>query len=164
MVRKIHRALALFFSPFLILSALTGLLWAYSPYLYLRQEPGKSKPVITEAQEARVHLSPVDAIHTAQGAGEKGNVSSVTLKAAEDRIVYVVAYGSKSGPQDVTVDAENGVVIKGSESRYRAFHRWVMKLHRLEFFGTKKELTAIPGTGLLLMLFTGLFLFKRGLK
>jgi hypothetical protein len=39
-----------------------------------------------------------------------------------------------------------------------------MKIHRLEFFGTKKELVVFPGLGLLLMLFTGLSLFKRGIK
>lgn len=161
--RKLHRALALFFGPFLMTSAVTGLLWAYSPYLYLK-DAGKPKAFLTEANEGRMRVSPVEAIHAAREAGEKGKISAVTLRAEGEKAVYSVGFSSKEGPKEFRVDAETGAVLGAAPPRYPAFHQWVMKIHRLEFFGTKKELVAIPGLGLLAMLFTGLFLFKRGLK
>ena len=134
-VRKLHRAAALFFSPFLITSAVTGLLWAYSPYLYLKQAPAPEKTTVRAAAVALLD--------------ENGNTI---------RTIPV-----EGGPKDVTVD-EYGVQLKKMTKKYPAFHQWVMRIHRLEFFGTKKELVIFPGTGLLLMLATGLWLFKRGLK
>jgi uncharacterized iron-regulated membrane protein len=163
-MRRIHRALAFFFSPFLILSAVTGLLWAYAPYLYLKQDAGKPRPSISVEDQARVHLTPVEAIEASGLRASGGKVASVTLRVEAEKVLYVISSASKKDAKDIFVDAENGQLLPKPAERYPAFHTWVMKLHQLQFFGTKKELVAFPGVGLLLMLFTGIFLFKRGLK
>lgn len=161
-MRKIHRTLAVVFGPFLTLSAVTGLLWAYAPYLYLKDAPKAKLPVTDKI--AAVRLSPQEAIQKTKDAGENGNVMAVTLRIDNPDIVYAVSVGSKEGFKDIIVSAENGNILKPATFKYPAFHRWIMKLHRLEFFGTKKELVIFPGVGLLLMLFTGLSLFKWGFR
>lgn len=158
-MRKLHRALALFFSPFLVVTAVTGLLWAYAPHLYLKPEGSKKTPLeISRAPK----LSPVDALRAAGDGG--GKPMSVTLRGEGSRLVYAVAYGSKDVPKEALVDAETGEVLKKPSPRYPGFHHWIMKIHRLEFFGTKKELTLLPGAGLLALLLTGAYLFRYGLR
>lgn len=158
-MRKLHRTLAVFFSPFLIVTAITGLLWAYAPHLYLKLDAPKKAPL--SAQDAP-RVSPVEALSAAGGAGAK--VMSVTLRNDDGRLVYAVAFAAKGAPEEAIVDADTGKVLKAKAARYPEFHHWVMKLHRFEFFGTKKELTVFPGLGLLSMLLTGFFLFRYGLK
>ncbi len=148
------------FAPFLAATAVTGLLWAYAPYLYLKTPPPSKNAAMID--DKRNYIPIVDVIR-AVSVGEGERIKSITLRPEPEsgRLVYFVNKGSKKGLKEIWVDAETGAVSEPKASAGREFHNWVMKIHRLEFFGTKKELVAIPGTGLLLLLLTGLFLWKR---
>ena len=161
-MRKIHRTVGLFFAPFLAATAITGLLWAYAPYLYMKSEPTKAKaPAI---DENGTYLPIADVIRLAKTLAGEGNILNVTLKPDAGRLVYSVNIGSKSGRKEVQVDAQTGKAEIPVRSKAQEFHQWIMRIHRLEFFGTKKELTAIPGAGLLALLVTGSFLLRKKVK
>lgn len=163
-MRKIHLTIGVFFAPFLAISAITGLLWAYAPYLYLKSDSGMKKSPASVIDEKRAYIPVADVIRTALLMAGEGRINSIVLRAESGRLVYAVNVVSKKGINEIWVDAEKGNAMLPVRDTAHQFHSWIMKIHRLSFFGTKKELVAIPGFGLLLMLFTGLFLFKRGLK
>ncbi len=163
-MRKIHRTIGLFFAPFLVTSAVTGLLWAYAPYLYLKNDSIKPKVSAPAIDAKKTYVSMVDAIQAATSMMQDGRITSIVLRPESGRLMFIVNMMSKNGMREVWVDAEKGNAMLPVRDATHQFHQWVMKIHRLSFFGTKKELVAIPGAGLLLMFFTGLFLFKKGLK
>ena len=158
-MRKLHRKIGIFFAPFLAVSAVTGLLWAYAPYLYLKNDASKKiqSPAI---DEKRSYLPIANVIEAAQAKGA-ARISSITLKAQSGRLVYIVYGSSKQGQKELWVDAESGAVEVPARTRAQEFHSWIMKMHRFEYFGTKKELTAFSGVGLLLMIGTGLVLWRK---
>ena len=161
-MRKIHRTVGLFFAPFLATTAVTGLLWAYAPYLYMKNEPTKIKaPAI---DENRTYLPLADVIRSAKMLAGEGKVLNVTLKPDAGRLVYSVNIGSRSGRKEVQVDAKTGKAEIPVRTKAQEFQQWIMRIHRLEFFGTKKELVAIPGLGLLTLLVTGSFLLRKKVK
>lgn len=73
--------------------------------------------------------------------------------------VYIVTFAADGNP-GILIDRNSGLILDEMDSS-RNFHSWVMKLHQLQFFGTKKELTVIPGLSLLLLLLTGLVVGLR---
>ena len=162
-MRKIHRTLGLVFAPFLATSAITGLLWAYAPYLYLKADPAK-KAVSPVIDENRAYVPVADAIRAAKSLAGEGRLSGVSLRVESGRVVYIMNLMSRSGMKEIWVDSETAEATPAPKDPARQFHSWVMRIHRLSFFGTKKELVAFPGVGLLLMLCTGLFLLKRSSK
>ena len=155
--------IGIFFGPFLLASAVTGLLWAYAPHLYLRPASAGSTPAPV-MDENRTYASVSDVIRAAKAEAGEGRIGGLYLKPMAGRLVYTVNVESKKGMKEVWVDADTGEAELAPKDRALEFHVWVMRIHRLGFFGTKKELTAIPGTALLLMIVTGLFLLKRGIK
>ena len=157
-MRKIHRKIGLLAAPFLLVSAVTGLLWAYAPHLYLKPAPSAPAPAIDENGR---YVPVAEAVGAARILSEGAKVRSVTLRPEAGRLVYVVNLASKKGPAEIWVDAAGGEASLPERTAAWRFHSWVMKLHRLEFFGTKKELVAIPGTALLLLLTTGFFLLQK---
>lgn len=163
-MRKIHRTIGLFFAPFLVTSAVTGLLWAYAPHLYLKNDSIKTKAFAPEIDAKKTYVSMVDVIQAATSMAGDGRITSIVLRLESGSLVFAVNVVSKNGVREIWVDAEKGNAMLPVRDAAHEFHSWIMKIHRLGFFGTKKELVAIPGAGLLLMIVTGLFLFKRGLK
>jgi uncharacterized iron-regulated membrane protein len=130
-MRKLHRKLGLIFGPFLMTSAVTGLLWAYAPHLYLKQEPAKKETV---------------------------KASRIVLMSADGREARSIDLGAET---PVTVDPWS---VQYRKRQTPVFHQWIMRIHRLEFFGAKKELTIFPGIGALLLGLTGFVLLKKGGK
>ena len=75
------------------------------------------------------------------------------------RAAFVVHYRTPRAT-DITIDAESGRILEEYDSA-RRFHFFIQRLHQLDYLGTDKYLTLIPGTGLVLMTLTGLFLLRR---
>lgn len=73
--------------------------------------------------------------------------------------VYRVAFTAPGNPE-IFIDRNSGLIVEESD-RSRAFHFWVMKLHQLQFFGVKKELTIIPGLALIFLIITGTVMWVR---
>ncbi len=224
-MRKQHRQISVIAVPFLLVAAITGLLWAYAPHLYWKDDYLKknvpSGPV--DRQEVRISFEEAaqaaerhgvtavgvslrkEAGHTVyavtgdvpQGGTREILIDAVTGKtltplseelAIEIAMQYVnssdilavdriPSYHHRSGKDFLNVTAvrfkdsnrtsiylsESGNILE-DEDRTRVFHFWVMKLHKLNFFGTKKELTAIPGIALILLIITGLSIWKQRLR
>lgn len=73
--------------------------------------------------------------------------------------VYRVRFDAPGNPE-IIIDRNSAAIIEESDDA-RAFHFWVMKLHQLQFFGTKKELTLIPGLALVVLVCTGMVIWWR---
>lgn len=76
--------------------------------------------------------------------------------------VYRVRFAAPGNPE-IFIDRNSAAIVEESDDA-RAFHFWVMKLHQLQFFGTKKELTLIPGLALLVLVITGCLIWWRRFK
>ena len=225
-MRRFHRWFGVGSAAIVLLTVVTGLLWAYGPWIFW--EPGyreKKHPVATVPFE-NIQVSPPEAIRAAQAQlGAEAVVSAVTLRSevghalyeitatagGQDRAALVDAItGTPLSPltpelatkiarqyvagqpavQSVTLldqfkhrsgkvhdsvyqvnfDTENkaeifvaansGQLIEDQDST-RRIHFWVMRLHMLNFFGFKKTLTIIPGTAILLLIGSGLWLSRK---
>ena len=82
-----------------------------------------------------------------------------SLSHLEDGRVVLVAFAAPGNPE-IYIDRNSATIVEESDDA-RAFHLWVMKLHQLQFLGTKKELTLIPGAALLFLLVTGSTIWLR---
>jgi uncharacterized iron-regulated membrane protein len=220
-----HRRIAILSAGFLLLTAITGILWAYAPHLYFKDGYLKKKSVKTAPALFVARFSPQEAIRLTAAAGKSGPAESVVLRAEAGRLVYEVVRregkavnsqlvdaisGEKLSPLDekmaaavaaeyvvgnptlkdaaivenyrhrsgkifasvyrvrfdapanpeIFIDRHSAAIVEDSDDT-RAFHFWVIKLHQLQFFGTKKELTLIPGLALLLLVTTGMVIWWR---
>lgn len=75
------------------------------------------------------------------------------------KAIYRVSFAAPGNPE-IYIDRNSGQIVEESDNA-RGFHFWVMKIHQLQFFGTKKELTIIPGIALILLIITGTTLWWR---
>ncbi len=75
------------------------------------------------------------------------------------KAAYKVAFAAPGNPE-IFIDRNSGLILEESDNA-RSFHFWVMKLHQLQFFGTKKELTIIPGLALIFLVITGTIMWIR---
>jgi uncharacterized membrane protein YkoI len=75
------------------------------------------------------------------------------------RAAYVVRYRNPRATE-ITVDAESGRILEEYDPS-RRFHFFIQRLHQLDYFGTDKSLTLVPGIGLLVMTLTGIVLLRR---
>ncbi|AFM12805.1 PepSY-associated TM helix domain-containing protein [Turneriella parva] len=224
-VRFWHRRIAILSAGFLLLTAVTGILWAYAPHLYFKEGYLKKKSLKAAPSLSAARLAPQEAIRLAEAAGKVGPAESVVLRAEGGRLVFEVVRregkaahsqlvdaisGEKLSPLDekmaaavaaeyvvgnptlknatvidnyrhrsgklvpsvyrvafvasgnpeIYIDRNSAAIVEESDDA-RAFHFWVMKLHQLQFFGTKKELTLIPGLALILLVITGMLIWWR---
>lgn len=75
------------------------------------------------------------------------------------RAAYVIRYRNPRATE-ITIDAESGRILEEYDPA-RRFHFVIQRLHQLDYFGTDKYLTLIPGTGLVFMTVTGLLMLRR---
>lgn len=220
-----HRRVAIVSAGFLLLTAVTGILWAYAPHLYFKDGYLKKKSVRPGPALTAAKISPQEAIRLSEVGGKARVAESVSLrveggqlvyevvrkagKVAESQLVdavsgkrlnpldekmavavaaeyvagkphrqeavalenyrhrsgkvvpsvYRVAFAAPGNPE-IYIDRNSATIVEESDDA-RAFHLWVMKLHQLQFLGTKKELTLIPGAALLLLIATGWTIWLR---
>ncbi len=220
-----HRRVAILSAGFLLLTAVTGILWAYAPHLYFKDGYLKKKNVKPAPALSAARLSAQEAIRLTDAAEKVSQVELVVLRAEGGRLVFEVVRrdgksahsqlvdaisGEKlnplgeqmaaavaaeyvvgnpplkeatlienyhhrsgklvpsvyrvefmaSGNPKIYIDRNSAAVVEESDDS-RAFHFWVMKLHQLQFFGFKKELAAIPGISLIVLVATGLAMWVR---
>jgi uncharacterized iron-regulated membrane protein len=216
-----HRRIAIVSAGFLLMTAITGILWAYAPHLYFKDGYLKKKGVRNGMPLTAARLTPQQALQLAGAMGAE----SVSLRNEGGRLVYEVVrrdgkahqsqlfdavsgerlsplshemaaavaaeyvagnpplkdtavidhYRHRSGKvitsvyrvafaapgnPEIFIDRNSAAIVEENDNT-RAFHFWVMKLHQLQFFGTKKELTLIPGLALLMLVTTGLIIWFR---
>lgn len=220
--RNIHIIFATWALPSLTVCAVTGLLWAYAPYLYWQPGYKEKKRSVSAPALAEAQLSFTDAV--ARASSETGAApAEISLRSEAGMLLYKIAFPkppktilidarsgellspissefartiasqyirSPTSPSTVTfidtwtdrkgvvfdsvaavrfddpaeteivVDRASGEIIEDSD-RVRRFHFWVMALHQLSFFGTKKELTVLNGVPLLVLIATGLVMLRK---
>lgn len=220
-----HRRVALVSAMFLLVTAVTGILWAYAPHLYFKEGYLKKKrPVaalsirsakVTVAEavdlaladspgatidsvslrveggvplyEVRLRkgketssvlvdavvpkrLSPLSEALVARIAGEyvTGNPSLIGVKHLQTyrhrsgKLFHDVAEVSFNAPENphICIDRHSAAIVEEYDDS-RALHFAVMRLHQLQFFGFKKELTLIPGLAVIFLTMTGLWIYAR---
>ena len=220
-----HRRVAILSAGSLLLTAITGILWAYAPHLYFKDGYLKKKHVKAAPPLKAARLSSQEAIGLTEVGKRTIPAELVSLRAEGGRLVYEVVrregtsahsqlvdaitgemlsplgeqmaaavaaeyvvgnppvkdatvidhYRHRSGKivasvtrvrfnapgnPEIYIDRYSAAIIEESDVA-RAFHFWVMKLHQLQFFGTKKELTLLPGLALIVVLVTGVLIWWR---
>ncbi len=110
--------------------------------------------------ENGTYLPMTDVVRAIRAVAPEGKITNISLKADEKDFVFTSYVASENGQQEVRVrpDGTAEIVVPTTGQK---IHYWVKKLHEFQFFGTKKELTAFSGLGLLTLLATGLILWKR---
>lgn len=111
-MRRFHRWFGLGSTVIILLSVITGLLWAYAPYLYWAGGYLEKKQPATLVSFEAVSLTHQDAIRLArEPLGESGAVSAVTLRSEIGKALYEVT-GQREGKElAVLIDAGAGKVI-----------------------------------------------------
>jgi uncharacterized iron-regulated membrane protein len=75
------------------------------------------------------------------------------------RPAFLVSF-SRPAKTEIVLDTDSGRILEESDPT-RRFHFFVTRLHRLDFFGTDKLLTLVPGLGILTMTISGLAIYRR---
>ncbi len=109
-MRKLHRKLALLFSGFLALSAITGLIWAFAHRLYLKEDNLKTPAGITHRSLAEATVPMNLALEQAR-IRVAGPIHSIALKTLAHRLVYDVRYGAGKEELSWLMDAETGQTL-----------------------------------------------------
>lgn len=141
-------------------------------YLIAMQKGAKQKPALVDALTG-MKLSPIDDRFASQIATEyvkapatvasvKTLATYVTMTGRELKDVLEVTFNESSHPR-IILDRSSGANVDEVDGA-RKFQYWVRKLHQFQFFGTKKELTAIPGLALLFLTITGVMILWRRYK
>lgn len=211
---------------FLTISALTGLLWAYAPYLYWAGGYKERKHPVHAISLAEAGISLQEVLEKArQRFGDDWKSRKIMLMADGGRLVFRIDMESMKKKQSALLDAESGQwlsplhrdlacafarqyvagkpAIAGADSLagwtsrtaktarpawrvafadarhteifldpfsgeiledqddVRRFHFWIMRIHQLNFFGTRKVLTVINALPLLFLVLTGLFMRRK---
>ena len=106
--RQLHRYAGWFGAAFLLLSTVTGLLWAYAPHLYWapgyleKKQAMAAPPIVDVAIEARA------AAATARAAAAGAELSSLTLRADIGRLLWDARLGAAGDERVVLIDAVSG--------------------------------------------------------
>ena len=110
--RRAHRVIAVASAIFLVSSACTGLLWAYSPYLYRDEGYMRKKaPMAGPAPTAAV-VTAQDAMAAARKAG-RGQIQQATLRSDFGRLLWEIQLraGGGDGSQSFLMDAVSGETL-----------------------------------------------------
>lgn len=110
--RSIHRLVGTVCAVFLASSAVTGLLWAYAPYLYWRggylekKNPAPAPPLDAVQVPVREALA-----RAGQALGPDAVIVSVILRADIGRLLYEVEYRRRGSHGALLVDGLTGAVL-----------------------------------------------------
>ncbi len=109
-VRSAHRAIALTAAVVLTVSAVTGILWAYAPYLYLPDGYMRKKAPTRSPTPREAAVGVGEALRVAEGAAGRGlDVTQIVLRPDFGRLLYEVQYREGAGaPRAFLVDAIRG--------------------------------------------------------
>ena len=111
-IRKLHRALGVAGALFLALAAVTGLLWAYGPSLYLKSGYLQKREAMPSVPLANVTMTPQDAIRIAShNAPTEFQTTSVVLRSDLGHALYEVTGGKDGKGPSTLIDAMSGKVL-----------------------------------------------------
>lgn len=111
-MRRFHRWLGLGSTVIVLLAVITGLLWAYAPYLYWAGGYLERKHPVAAASFDGISLTHQDAIRLArEQLGQGGAVSSVTLRSELGTALYEVTGQRESKEVTVLIDAREGKIV-----------------------------------------------------
>lgn len=108
-MRKFHRSFGMMFGLFLFLTAVTGLLWAYAPYLYwkpgymMKKAASPSPPL---SQAALSFSEAVDILEEREG--REMEVQSILLRKGFGRLLYEIEYDVTGEKRRCLIDAQTG--------------------------------------------------------
>jgi len=106
--RRIHRLIALASAIVLVSSAVTGLLWAYSPYLFLEDGYMRKKTPIAGPRATEAVVTAQEAMAAARQAGLRGQIQTVTLRSDFGRLLWEVQMRAGEDAQPFLMDAISG--------------------------------------------------------
>ena len=109
--RRTHRLIAIASTIFLVSSACTGLLWAFSPYLYLDEGYMRKKAPLAGPSPAAAVVTVQEAMAAARKAGRSGQIQQATLRSDFGRLLWEIqlrAGGGGEGSQSFLMDAVTG--------------------------------------------------------
>lgn len=110
--RRFHRLLGIVFGLFLLTSAITGLLWAYAPYLYWK--PGykhkKASLPLPPLTDAVVSI-PIVIRRVQESEEGKIEAESVLLRKDFGRLLYEIEYEVNGAKSRLLIDAKSGVFL-----------------------------------------------------
>ena len=107
-MRRFHRWFGVGSAIVVVLAPVTGLLWAYAPYLYWERGYLERKHPVPIADYSAVTLTPQDAIRVArEQLGGEAKISAVTLRSELGAPVYEVAGANFA----LLVDARAGTLM-----------------------------------------------------
>ena len=111
--RRAHRFIAIASAIFLVSSAGTGLLWAFSPYLYLDEGYMRKKAPMSGPAPTAAVVTVQDAMAAARKAGRTGQVQQATLRSDFGRLLWDVQLraGGGEGSQSFLMDAVSGEML-----------------------------------------------------
>ena len=111
-MRRFHRWIGLGSAVIILLSVVTGLLWAYAPYLYWHEGYLEKKHPAPSVSLEAVRMTPQDAIRLArERLGDKSEINSVSLRSEAGTPVYeVVAKGSSGKESSILIEAHQALV------------------------------------------------------
>ena len=103
--RRIHRLIALASAVVLASSACTGLLWAYSPYLYLDDGYMRKKAPIAGPRPTEAVVTAQEAMAATRQAGYRGQIQTVTLRSDFGRLLWEIQTRAGEDLQPFLMDA-----------------------------------------------------------
>jgi uncharacterized iron-regulated membrane protein len=106
--RRIHRLIALASAIVLVSSAVTGLLWAYSPYLFLDDGYMRKKAPIVGPRATEAVVTAQETMAAARQAGYRGQIQIVTLRSDFGRLLWEVQMRTGEDAQTFLMDAISG--------------------------------------------------------
>ena len=108
--RRTHRLIAIASTIFLVSSACTGLLWAFSPYLYLDEGYMRKKAPLAGPSPTAALVTVQDAMAAARKAGRSGQIQQATLRSDFGRLLWEIQLraGGGDGSQFFLMDAVTG--------------------------------------------------------
>ncbi|MFQ5715823.1 MAG: PepSY domain-containing protein [Nitrospinales bacterium] len=128
-VRKLHRRIVWSSAAFLTVATLTGLLWAYAPYLYWAGGYKQPKHPFPAPELASVRVSISDILRRKEERlDEEAVFLEITLKSDAGLLLYRIRVrGREGGTQTVLMDAVSGAWISplGSTDAVRFAKQYV---------------------------------------
>ncbi|HTY79785.1 MAG TPA: PepSY domain-containing protein [Candidatus Bathyarchaeia archaeon] len=108
--RRVHRVIAILSAVVIVSSATSGLLWAYSSYLYLDEGYMRKKAPIAGPALTEAVVTARDAMAAARQAGRRGQVQLATLRSDFGRLLWEVQVRGEDA-QPFLMDAVTGETL-----------------------------------------------------
>ena len=111
MIRRFHRSIGLSGLIFILATTLTGLLWAYAPYLYWKPGYLKKKQTMASPSLMKVTLTTQEALKVASSRAGEANFTAVHRRSDFGKVLYEVIYEKAGQSKSLLIDAETVEIL-----------------------------------------------------